>query len=591
MLHVYVSNKDEQKQLEHSGGPIEFGRGPQRDGVPRCIIQDVFVSRDHLRVQEDAEGQIEIWNLSGLNPIVLSDDTLILPGRSRKCELPVRAKIGESWISIEAAGYDPISRDALSTIALPVRARSLFGASRNILELGQSPNPVTLTEWFETVIAVQRAAAGSQEFYLQTARAMVSLVSLDRGLVLLRRGQVWEPVAREPNDASQGREVSQTILRYVVQERRTFYQSSTSLLTMSESLAGVEAVVASPIFDPHDEVVGALYGSRRLSYSNLSGAGIGPLEAQLVQLLASAVGAGLARLEQESEATRLRVQFEQFFSPGLARELQTNPRLLEGQERDVTVMFADIRDFSRLTQECGPGKTFQLVSELMEHIVCRVRQFDGVVVDYMGDGLLSMWNAPTDQPGHAILACRTAIAILNELSAISEKWRDVIGRPLALGIGVNTGLALVGNVGTKHKFKYGPLGHTVNLASRVEGATKYLGVPALITSATRLLLDKSLCTRWLGQFRVAGVGGAVDLYELCIEEVTPEWCSRRDAYEAAVALFAERHWAEAAQALRPLVSDQKDHFDVPSLNLLRRAVECHRSSPDTFDPVVDLPGK
>jgi adenylate cyclase len=516
---------------------------------------------------------------------------MILPGGSRECDLPVRVKIGESWITIEPAEDDPINRNVLATIAQPVRVRSVSEVSHNILQVGGSPNPETLAQWFETVIAVQRAAAGSPEFYLQTARALVSLVSLDRGLVLLRRGNIWEPVAREPNEVGRGREFSQTILRYVVQERRTFYQASTSLLSMAESLVGVEAVVASPIFDPCDEVVGALYGSRRLRYTDLSDGGIGPLEAQLVQLLASAVGAGLARLEKESEATRLRVQFEQFFSPGLARELQTNPRLLEGQEREVTVLFTDIRGFSRLTQQCGPSKTFQLVSELMECIVTRVREFDGVVVDYMGDGLLAMWNAPTDQPDHATLACRTAIAILGELPALSEKWHDVVGRRLALGVGVNTGLALVGNVGTKHKFKYGPLGHTVNLASRVEGATKYLGVPALITSSTRALLDKRFCTRCLGQFRVAGVNGAVDLYELFGEDATIEWCSRRDAYEAALALYADGRWGEAAQVLRPLVGDHDGHFDVPSLNLLRRAVECLRSPPDSFDPVVDLQRK
>jgi len=589
MLHVYISNKDERKQLEHSGGPIEFGRGPQREGIPRCVIQDAFVSRDHLRVEETAEGQVEVSNLSGLNPIVLADDTVIPPGRARECRLPVRAKIGESWITIEPPGDDPIKRDVLATITKPVRAKSLSELGTNLLELDGSPSPETLGQWFETVIAVQRAAAGSPEFYSQTARALVSLVRLDRGLVLLRRGKIWEPVAREPNETGHvGREFSQTILRHVVEERRTFYQSASSMLTAAESLAGVESVVASPIFDLHDEVIGALYGSRRLRYADLGGRGVGALEAQLVQLLASAVGAGFARLEKESEAARLRVQFEQFFSPGLARELQTNPRLLEGQEREVTVLFTDIRGFSRLTQQCGPGKTFQLVSDILERVVSCVRQFDGVVVDYMGDGLLAMWNAPADQPNHAALACRTAVAILAELPDLSQKWQDVIRRSLALGIGLNTGLALVGNVGTKHKFKYGPLGHTVNLASRVEGATKYLGVPALITSSTRALLDDHFFTRLLGRYRVAGVGGAVDLYELYGEDATPEWRSRRDTYEAALAQYSEGRWGEAAEALRPLVGDQHGHFDVPSLNLLRRSVEYLRSPPDPFDPVVDL---
>jgi adenylate cyclase len=591
MLYIYVSSKDERRQLEHASGPIDFGRGPQREGIRRCGISDVFVSPDHLRLEENAEGRIKVWNLSGSSPIVLADDSLISPGLSREYDLPIRLKIGETWITIKPADHDQISRDVLATITQPVRASNVSDISRNILNLGTSPNPQTLAEWFETVIAVQRAAAGSPEFYLQTAQALVNLVNLDCGLVLLRRGDAWEPVAREPNEAGHGREFSHTILKHVVDERRTFYQTPASLFTMTQSLAGVEAVVASPIFDSRDEVIGALYGSRRLRYKDLSGRGIGPLEAQLVQLLASAVGAGLARLEKESEATRLRVQFEQFFSPGLARELQTNPRLLEGQEREVTVLFTDIRDFSRLAQQCGPAKTFQLVSALMEHIVACVRHFDGVVVDYVGDGLMAMWNAPADQPDHATLACRTAIAILNDLPLLSEKWHGVIGRPLSLGVGLNTGQALVGNVGTKQKFKYGPLGHTVNLASRVEGATKHLGVPALITSSTRTLLDTRFCTRRLGQFRVPGIGGPVDLYELYGEEASTEWRYRRDTYETALALYAEGSWADAAQALRPLVGDEDGHFDIPSLNLLRRAIECLRSAPDTFDPVIDIASK
>src|SRR5215468_6844553 len=163
MLHVYVSNKGERKQLEHAGGPIEFGRGPQREGVPRCMIQDVFVSRDHLRVEEFADGRIELWNLSGLNPIILGDDSVILPGSHRECGLPVCLKIGESLITIERADQDPIRRDVLATISEPVRARGLSEVNRSILQLGASPKPETLAEWFETVIAVQRAAAGSPE--------------------------------------------------------------------------------------------------------------------------------------------------------------------------------------------------------------------------------------------------------------------------------------------------------------------------------------------------------------------------------------------------------------------------------------------
>src|SRR5262249_31106841 len=153
-------------------------------------------------------------------------------------------------------------------------------------------------------------------------------------------------------------------------------------------------------------------------------------------------GAGLARLEQEAEVTRSRVQFEQFFSADLARELQRNPRLLDGQERTVTAMFCDIRGFSRLSEGLSPSDVCRILADVMERVTARITAHEGVVVDYMGDGLLAMWNAPSDQPDHAVLACRAAVGILEEVPRISADWQERVGRPITLGVGLNTGPAL-----------------------------------------------------------------------------------------------------------------------------------------------------
>ena len=95
---------------------------------------------------------------------------------------------------------------------------------------------------------------------------------------------------------------------------------------------------------------------------------------------------------------------------------------------------------------------------------------------------------------------------------------------------------MAGNTGSKQKFKYGPLGHTVNLASRVEGATKQFDIPVLITGSMRALLGDSFATRRLCKVRVVGIAGAVDLYELYAEGAPVEWLARRDQYESALAL-------------------------------------------------------
>src|SRR5262249_26357184 len=457
-------------------------------------MQDVTVARDQVRVEEMGS-KVRVENLSQRNAIGLADHSTIPPGGCRELEAPLRLVVGETLIDVEPGHHDTFRRESLATIDQPVRAGRLAHDNRSLRQLGGSPSPETLAHWFETVITVQRAAAGSAEFYEQTARAVVDLVGLDRGLVLLRRGDAWELAASAPAEVRDP-EFSRTILRYLIEEGRTFYQSAAAAHAAA-SLQQVEAVVASPIFGARDQVVGAVYGSRTRGTGPRREVSIGPLEAQVVQLLASAAGAGLARLGQETEATRLRVQFDQFFSAPLARELEHNPRMLDGQEREVTVLFADIRSFSRLAERLGPRDTCRLASAVLERLTDRIREFDGVVVDYMGDGLLAMWNAPADQPDHAVLASRAALKMLVELPALSAEGQPLTGGPLGLGVGVNTGPALVGNTGNRFKFKYSPLGHTVNLASRVEGATKQLGIPLLITGSTRICLGDTFATRRL----------------------------------------------------------------------------------------------
>ncbi|MEE9126001.1 MAG: adenylate/guanylate cyclase domain-containing protein, partial [Planctomycetota bacterium] len=346
-------------------------------------------------------------------------------------------------------------------------------------------------------------------------------------------------------------------------------------------------VVAAPVLDLAGEVAGIVYGSRQRGTGS-AGPEIRPLEAQVVQVLAAIVAAGLVRQEKEAEALRLRFQFEQFFSRALAEELERDPQLLEGREREVTILFSDLRDFSRLSETMGPQELFALMQDVMDFQTEEIRQYGGVIVDYYGDGLLAMWNSPQEQPDHAAVACRAALAIRDGLAQVSAGWEEKIGEPLRLGIGLNTGQALVGNTGSKSKFKYGPMGPTVNLASRVEDATKSLGVPILVTGSTRRQLNESFATRRLCTARLAGVAEGVDLHELHSEGASPEWLERRTAYETALEHFESRRWGETCQKIYPLLQDLESKYDVPSLNLLSRAVDCLKHQPEHFDPCLDL---
>jgi adenylate cyclase len=597
MLRFRVANKLQQQEFDHPSGPIEVGRGGPRDNVPRCIVQDLYVSKDHISLIELPGNKIQVRNLSARNSIRLADNSIIAVGAFRDLDSPLRLTVGETTIDAEiVVEEDAGTAGPLQTIAQPLAGRTLATATTSLADLGSSPDPEKLTQWFETLIAVQRAAAGSAEFYRQTAAAVVKLVGLDKGMVLLRKSGRWMVQARFPEDeGGMGREFSMTIVTRVERERRTFFQSEGVAANSSESLQGIEAVAASPIFDVRDQVVGMVYGVRNRftrMRGGSTGLGIGPLEAQVLQLLASAVGVGLARQEQEAEAGRLRVQFEQFFSAELSKELQKNPKLLEGQEREITVLFSDIRGFSRISEKLGPQETCKLVAYVMEKLTQRILEFEGVVVDYSGDGIMAMWNAPMTQPDHAVKACRAALAMLAELPAMDADWKDRLGIPLKLGIGLNTGPAMCGNTGSTQKFKYGPLGHAVNLGSRVEGATKAMGVPLLITGSTRALLGEAFPTRRLCKVRVVGIHGAVDMYELrAPDTLPPEWPGLKEGYENALALFEGGNFSGCLRALYTLLAKVEESHDVPSLNLVSRAVECLKLPPEKFDGIVELSTK
>src|SRR5262249_37991849 len=138
----------------------------------------------------------------------------------------------------------------------------------------------------------------------------------------------------------------------------------------------------------------------------------------------------------------------------------------------------------------------------------------GVLVDYIGDELMAMWGAPEQQPDHARQACRAAIDMIEQMPALNERWSGVLHERFDLGIGISSGPVRAGNMGSNKKFKYGPLGTTVNLASRVQGATKYFKSRVIVTGATADALGEDFLMRRVADVRVVNIEQPVRLYEL-----------------------------------------------------------------------------
>jgi adenylate cyclase len=293
-------------------------------------------------------------------------------------------------------------------------------------------------------------------------------------------------------------------------------------------------------------------------------------------------------LEEGRRAHEHLAAIRQFFSPGLAEQLERNPDLLEGRNQEVTVLVSDLRGFSQLAEKLGPQQTCRFIRDMMERLSNRIVEHDGLIVDYAGDGILAMWNAPIPQEGHAERACRAAIAMLAEMPGLESDWKRVLHSPLTLGIGINTGTAQVGNTGSTRKFKYGPHGHTVNLASRVQNLSKYFGSPLLVSAATRSGLPSRFAARRLGLVGLAGMDTPVEVHELApVSEPGSAWLAYRDAYEGAVAMYEAGRFEEAHRSLLDLVETQQRPDSDAALKLLIERVRTRLNNPSSpSDPTV-----
>jgi class 3 adenylate cyclase len=358
------------------------------------------------------------------------------------------------------------------------------------------------------------------------------------------------------------------------------------------SLGGVQAVIAAPILNQAGEVIAVLYGDRH------SGAGrqlpgsrdgsISKLEAMLVETFACSVAAGLLRIEQERKLLAAQVRFEQFFTPELARQLAAEPDLLRGRDAEVTLLFCDIRGFSRVSERLGPAATSQWIESVLSTFSDCIIAHQGVLVDYLGDELLAMWGSPIEQPDQAERACRSALDMWRALATLNAQWRSLLNEPIRIGIGINTGIARVGNTGSNRKFKYGPLGNAVNLASRVQGATKYLKAGILMTAATHARCIGDFLTRRLCPVRVVNISEPVELYEL-INDADPAAKTLCARYEAALDEYCRRNFRLAAKILAEILDEHPN--DGPSVVLLSRVVDQLVNPDAAFNPAWELPGK
>jgi adenylate cyclase len=219
---------------------------------------------------------------------------------------------------------------------------------------------------------------------------------------------------------------------------------------------------------------------------------------------------------EEREKRKIRSAFGLYVTPSVVNEILKDPDKLRlgGDKKELTVLFSDIRGFTSLAEEMDPESLVNLLNTYLTEMTNVVFDFDGLLDKYIGDAIMAVFGAPLKQADHPVRACRAALRMLDSLAKMQQKWKSEGTPPLDIGIGINTGSMVVGNMGSERRFDYTVMGDSVNLASRLEGINKEYGTQVVISEFTYEWVKDDFFCRELDVVRVQGSTRPVKIFEL-----------------------------------------------------------------------------
>ena len=261
----------------------------------------------------------------------------------------------------------------------------------------------------------------------------------------------------------------------------------------------------------------------------------------------------------KQEITRV---FGQYVPKELVKDLSDNPNDLglEGESRDMTVLFSDVRSFTTISEKLDPRQLKELMNAYLTPVTAIIYRNRGTVDKYIGDAVMAFWGAPLTSKRHAQDAVASGLSMLQEAAKMRADFKARGWPELYIGIGINTGSMNVGNMGSEYRVAYTVLGDAVNLGARLEGLTKFYGVEMIVSEFTRQEAP-AFVYRELDKVRVKGKGLPVTIYEpLGLQgEVPQQQMTFLQRYDSALAAYRQRRWDEAQQILESLMSDDRKH--------------------------------
>lgn len=291
-------------------------------------------------------------------------------------------------------------------------------------------------------------------------------------------------------------------------------------------------------------------------------------------------------LTEGKQKKYLKSAFSQYLSPAVINNLIDNPKALKlgGEEREITAYFSDVQGFTSISENLNPTELTNLLNTYLSAMTDIILSYGGTIDKYEGDAIIAFWNAPTNQPDHAKRALEASLACQQKLIEMQEELVAVAGKPFKQRIGLNTGRAVVGNMGSKQRFDYTMLGDTVNLASRLEGINKQFGTYTMCSKATMENAIEHGCElsfRKLSNIAVVGRKQGVEIFEILTKEENEKRADDFVNFNVGYDLFVKGNFEEAIK-----IFEKTAEKDPAAKKYIEKCKNLIKNPPEKWDGVL-----
>ena len=466
------------------GATVVIGRAVQSD----ISIVDPTISRRHAELFVDPKG-VRIKDLGSSNGTFINGNK-ITEQRASPGDNVTFGKVAFNLVAVAPPAPTPPA-EALSprpgaTIVRPLPVKGKRGELAAAIERGTTSGEYKkpadkLQQKLAMLLEVSKGltkALTVDALLQKIAQYAFQVLEVDRTAILLldERGDLVPKISRDKRGGDAPRAVPQSIARTAMEERVAIQSDDAGedvrFGGQSILMQQVRSAMCAPLLASEERLLGVLY----VDSSSLTKR----FEADDLEFLIAFAGIAAVAIENSQFSERIRREavvrsnFERFFTPHLAARIANAPDAVKlgGDKRMVTVLFSDIRGFTALSETMNPDDMARLLTEYFTEMVECVFQHGGTLDKFIGDAVMAQWGAPLGEPDDPDRALAAAVAMMKALDRLNEQWR-VDRRPeLHMGIGINTGEAFAGNIGSERRLEYTVIGDTVNTASRLCSVAK-----------------------------------------------------------------------------------------------------------------------